>query len=134
MSRGKARELRRGAAGFTLVEVLVALAVMATSLAAIAAVAGSSTRAARTLDQRVSLLQTARAVEAGIPARRDLAFGETDGEIAGNRWRMDVRPLAVDGVPGGSKWVPRDIVIRVRAPSGAMIVLETVRLTRSEAE
>jgi len=134
LSRATAPERWRSCAGFTIIEVLVALAVMATSLAAIGAVAASSARGSRALDQRVALLQTARAVEAGIPRRRDLAFGETEGEIAGHRWRMDVRPLAVDGVPADSLWVPKDVVIRIRAPSGATIMLETVRLTRSQAE
>lgn len=134
MSRATAREQWRARAGFTIIEVLVALAVMATSLAAIGAVAAANARGSRALDQRVALLQTARAVETGIPKRRDLAFGETEGEIAGHRWQMVVRPLAFDGVPADSPWVPKDVVIRVRAPSGATIELETVRLTRSAAE
>ena len=133
MSRASARE-RSSRAGFTIIEVLVALAVMATSLAAIASVASTSARASRSLDQRVALLQTARAVETGIPPRRDLALGETDGEIAGNRWRMDVRPFAIDGASAGSPWIPRTIVINVRAPSGAMMTIETVRLIRSASE
>jgi general secretion pathway protein I len=125
---------RRARAGFTIVEVLVALAVTATSLGAIGAVAATSARASRTLDQRVALLQTARAVEAGIPRRRDLAVGQTDGEIAGHRWRMEVRPLALDGMPPDPLWVPRQVVIRVRAPSGASVTIETVRLARSAVQ
>lgn len=131
MSRVSAPDRRR--AGFTIVEVLVALVVMATSLAAIGSVAAANARASRTLDQRAGLLQTARAVEAGIPRRDDLALGETEGELAGHRWRMEVRPLAVDDVPADAPWVPRSVVIRIRAPSGASITLETVRLARSAA-
>lgn len=132
MSRVSAPE-RRQCAGFTIVEVLVALVVMATSLAAIGSVAAANARASRTLDQRGALLQTARAVEAGIPRRGDLAPGETEGELAGHRWRMEVRPLAIDDDAADAQWVPRSIVIRVRAPSGASITLETVRLARSAA-
>lgn len=134
MSHAAVREWQHRRAGFTLIEVLVALAVMATSLGAIGAVAAANARASRALDQRVSLLQTARAVEAGIPPRKDLAFGETEGEIAGNRWRMEVRPFTLDGMPDGGPWAPRDIVIRVRSPSGATIELQTVRLVRSAPE
>lgn len=125
---------RRPRAGFTLVEVLVALAVAAAVLAAIGEVAGISARASRILERRVGLVETARAVEAGIPGRGDLAPGRTDGEIAGHRWRMDVRPLDVAGVPKGARWVPRDVLIRVRSPAGDMVVIETVRLARSAPE
>ncbi|MDI4666032.1 prepilin-type N-terminal cleavage/methylation domain-containing protein [Xanthobacter autotrophicus] len=123
-----------GSAGFTLIEVLVALAVAAAALAAIGQLMGANGRGARALEARAGLLSAARAVEAGIPARRDLALGRTDGDIAGHGWRMDVRPLEVAGVPEGSKWTPRDVVIRVRAPSGALVVLETVRLVPAAAE
>ncbi len=133
MFRASARK-RRSRAGFTIIEVLVALAVMATSLAAIASVAMANARASRSLDQRVALLQTARAVETGIPPRRNLALGQIDGEIAGHHWRMDIRPLTVDSVPAGSSWIPRNIVINVRSPSGATITIETVRLARSAPE
>jgi len=151
---GPARAPRTGAgggAGFTLIEVLVALAVAAACLGAIAQVSGTSARGSRALDAHVGLLQTARAVETGIPARGDLAVGRTDGEVAGHRWRMDVRPLAVGGEdgggdggkgsgpdaaggPGGGRWAPMDVLIRVRAPSGALLVIETVRLVRAAAE
>ncbi|MCG5234872.1 prepilin-type N-terminal cleavage/methylation domain-containing protein [Xanthobacter oligotrophicus] len=131
MSRASSPDAATGAtacAGFTLLEVLVALAVAAAVLAAIGQVMGANGRGARALEARAGLISTARAVEAGIPARSALALGRTDGDIAGHGWRMDVRPLAVAGVPDGAKWAPRDVVIRVRAPSGAMVVLETVRL------
>ncbi|MFS8039324.1 prepilin-type N-terminal cleavage/methylation domain-containing protein [Xanthobacter sp. AM11] len=125
---------RCGQSGFTLVEVLVALAVAAAALGSIAALAGSNARASRVLERRVALLATAQAVETGIPGRDRLAPGRTDGDLAGYRWRMDVRGLAVDGMPRGGRWVPRDVLIRVRSPGGEMVVLQTVRLVRSAAE
>lgn len=118
----------RAQAGFTLLEVLVALAVTAALLAGIGAVWSTNARAARTLEERTGLMATARAVATGIPPRAALRPGRTDGEIAGHRWRMDVRPLPVAGDGTAGAWVPWDILIRVRAPSGAMVVLETVRL------
>jgi len=134
---GSARAPRTGAggrAGFTLIEVLVALAVAAACLGAIAQVSGTSARGSRTLEQRVALLQVARAVETGIPPRRELAAGRVDGEVAGHSWRMDVRPLDVGDLPSGARWVPQNVLIRVRAPSGALVTIETVRLVPRGAQ
>ena len=126
-----APEACHGVAGFTLLEVLVALAITAAVLASLAQLAGVNARGVRTLSTHAGLMETARAVQTGIPHRRDLVVGRTDGEIAGHRWRMDVRPLAVAGTPTGTNWEPRNVLIRVRAPSGEMVMLETVRLVRT---
>lgn len=134
-----ARARRRGAAGsafragFTLIEVLVALAVVAAALAAIGLVVGGNARATRALEQRAALLETARAVEAGIPPRRQLKDGRIDGAIGGHAWRMDVRSLEVGEIPAEARFVPRDVLIRVRAPGGALMELETVRLVPTTA-
>jgi len=125
-----ARERRRGRAGFTIIEVLVALAVVAASLAAIGAVVGATARATHSLEERVALIQTARAVETGLPRRGELAAGQFDGEIGGHRWRLNVSPLATGGLVDGSPWLPQAIVIRVQSPSGAVLELNTVRLSR----
>ena len=125
---------RRGTAGFTLIEVLVALAVVAASLGAIAMVAGTSLRGTRALERRVALLQTARAVETGIPSRDLIRIGRTEGEIAGHRWQMDVQPMTLAGLPETAPWTPYDIRIRVRGPGGEMVALETVRLVRSRPQ
>lgn len=125
---------RRGTAGFTLIEVLVALAVVAASLGAIAMVAGTSLRGTRALERRVALLETARAVETGIPSRDLLQTGRTEGEIAGHRWQMDIQPLQLAGLPDNAPWTPFDIRIRVRGPGGEMVALETVRLVRSRPQ
>jgi general secretion pathway protein I len=127
------RERRRQRAGFTIIEVLVALAVVAASLAAIGAVVATTARATRSLEQRVALLQTARAIETGIPRRGQLAPGRSGGEIAGHRWRIDVAPLAA-GLVENSPWIPLSVVIRVQSPSGAVLELNTVRLRRRTKE
>jgi general secretion pathway protein I len=127
----RAADLDRPDAGFTLLEVLVALAVMATMLGSIAALIGSNARAARALDSRAQLLGTARAVEAGIPPRAALRLGILDGDVDGHRWQLQVRPLAGAATVKGAVWAPRRISLRVRAPSGAIMEMETVRLVRS---
>jgi general secretion pathway protein I len=129
-----AHERRRSRAGFTIIEVLVALAVVAASLAAIGAVVATTARATRSLEQRVALIQTARAVETGLPRRDQLAPGQIGGEIGGHRWRINVSPLAAGGLVEDSPWVPQAIVIRVQSPSGALLELNTVRLSRRAKE
>ncbi|MFG1479815.1 prepilin-type N-terminal cleavage/methylation domain-containing protein [Xanthobacter sp. V4C-4] len=125
---GRARAGAARQAGFTLVEVLVAVAVTAAALAAIGLVVASNARATRALERRAALLETARAVEAGLPPRRQLKEGRTDGAIGGHAWRVDVRPLDMGEVPSDVKFVPHHVLIRVRGPDGAMVELETVRL------
>jgi len=117
-------------AGFTLIEALVALAVIAVSLAVIGSVVAANVRGTITVAQRISLLETARSLLTALPDRGDLTPGNTSGEMGGNRWRIDVLPFAADFVDPTqpTKWIPLDVVIRVKAPSGEMLRLDTVRL------
>ena len=119
-------------AGFTILEVLIAIAVVAISLTAIGALTGTTTRGVRSLEQHVAVVEVARTVAASLPSRIQLAPGEIAGDIYGNRWRMGVSPFFGDAsapVPD-SPWIPETISIRVQSPSGAAISLETVRLQR----
>jgi general secretion pathway protein I len=119
-------------AGFTLIEVLVALSVMAIMLAAIGSVMAMNARGTRALDQRLALIETARAVETGLPSRAELVPGSFSGERAGHRWRVDVLPFGVVNVDpqAVTPWVPARVVIRVQGPSGSILQVETVRLRR----
>jgi len=123
---------RRGSAGFTIIEVLVALAVVAASLAAIGSLIATTVRGTRSLEQHLALVETARAIETGMPKREQLTVGNLSGEISGHRWRIDVLPFSVGGIGATeeSPWVPRTIVIRVQSPTGAVLQLNTVRLQR----
>ncbi|MGL5165437.1 MAG: type IV pilus modification PilV family protein [Afipia sp.] len=120
------RHRRQG--GFTIIEALVALAVVASSLAAIGSLIAATTRGARSLEQRVALLQTARAVETGLPGRDQLVPGSSGGEIAGHRWRVSVSPFAAEEGGRNSLWIPQLITTRVQSPSGAVIELNTARI------
>jgi len=118
-------------AGFTLIEVLIAIAVVAISLTAIGALAGTTIRGVRTLEQHAILVETARTVAATLPSRAQLATGEITGELYGNRWRVGISPFFDPIAPGpDSPWIPETITIRVQSPSGAAISLETIRLQR----
>jgi general secretion pathway protein I len=119
-------------AGFTIIEVLIAIAVVAISLTAIGALIGTTTRGVRSLEQHVALVETARTVVASLPSRTQLSLGEVVGELYGSRWRMGVSPFFGNAaaLAPESPWIPATISIRVQSPSGAILNLETVRLRR----
>ena len=119
--------------GFTMIESLVALTVVAVCLTALGTLIASNIRATQTVSDRLSLLETARAVLAALPDREQLALGDSRGEIAGIQWRVDVLPFAADFVApaGTSPWGPQDVVIRVQSPTGQILRLDTVRLQRN---
>ena len=120
-----------GEAGFTLVEVLVALSVVAVSLAAIGSLIAVTTRGVRSIGLHLTLVETARAIVTGLPGRDQLVPGNISGEAAGHRWRVDVLPFNADFVdPQAGNWIPQTIVLRVQSPAGPILQVNTVRLRR----
>ena len=119
-------------AGFTLIEVVVALALVAVALTAIGGLIATTIRGTRSLDQHLSLAETARAIEAALPGRYELAAGSSAGEMAGHRWRIDVQPFRASFVDPRlpTPWMPQTVVITVRAPDGPVLQINTVRLQR----
>jgi general secretion pathway protein I len=117
-------------AGFTILEVLIAIAVVATALTAIGALTGATTRGVRAIEQHVAVVETARSVLASLQPSTPLSSSETAGELYGNRWRIGISPFAVGAVMPDSPWVPATVTIRVQSPSGAALNVETVRLQR----
>lgn len=132
MSRSTHFDGAGGNAGFTLIEVLVALAVVAVSLAAIGALMATSVRATRSIDQHFALAETTRGIITGLPDRSDLGVGSRSGEAAGYRWRLDVAPFVANFVNprAPTPWVPQSVVVRVQSPAGPVLQINTVRLRR----
>ena len=137
-SMRRARVRRHGAvrsgvcAGFTLIEAVVALAVVAITLTAIGAVATTSARGTRSLEQHLALVETTRIVAATLPKDNEAALDGLSGEILGHRWRISLAPFVGSGINQipDSPWIPQTVVVRVRSPSGAVYGFETVRLLR----
>jgi general secretion pathway protein I len=120
----------RGDAGFTLIEVLVAVAVLAVVLGAIGAVVGNTVRAIRSVDRRLPLLETAQSLIAALPARDALQPGTQTGTSGEYRWRIDA-VLLNRNVPDdakAAKWMPLAITVRVQGSEGPPLRLDTVRL------
>lgn len=118
-------------AGFTIIEVLIALALVAVSVVAIGSLMATNTRGVRSLEAHVTLMQTARTVmTTGIPSRSDLAPGTSSGQIENYHWTVDVSPLGGGWtVPNVDvAWVPELVRVRVKSPAGAVSDIRTVRL------
>lgn len=122
----------RVCAGFTLIEVVAALAVLAISLTAIGAVATTSARGTRSIEQHLALVETTRIVAATLPQDRQVSLDGLSGEILGHRWRISLAPFVGSGIyqMPDSQWIPQTVVVRVRSPSGAVYGFEAVRLQR----
>ena len=120
--------------GFTLIEALVALAIIAAVLSSIGAVIGTTVRGTRSIDQRLALSGAAETVLAALPARNALKPGRQSGELAGHRWRLDVAPLNAAADTSQGRFVPLAVNMRMQAPGGPAIQVTTVRLVPKRAE
>lgn len=131
MSRATPEPTDRHDAGFTIIEVLVALTIVAVSITAIGSLMATNNRGVQSLERHVSLVQAARAVmTAGLPARSELQPGTTSGQLEGYHWTVDVTPLGGNWtVPNADvPWASELVRVRVQAPSGAVSDIRTVRL------
>jgi len=119
-------------AGFTLIEVLVALAIVGITLSSIGALMASAARGNRSIEQHLSILETARSVMAALPERNQLGPGTISGEIAHRRWRLDVFRYAGADASSHTEatWVPQFVVVSIRSAKGIALELRTIRLQR----
>ncbi len=121
----------RGEEGFTIIEVLIALAIVAVSMVAIGSVMATNAHGVQSLESHVALMQTARMVMAtAVPGHPDIAPGVTSGKIRDYRWQVDIGPVGGEWVVPDAEapWIPQLVKLHVRSPTGATVMLETVRL------
>ena len=130
MSRSTQR--KHGTAGFTLIEVLVALAVVAVSLSSLGMLIATTTRGTRSIERHLTELETTRSILAALPDRDQLVPGNLTGERAGHRWRVDVLPFVAPDIDPQqtTKWMPQAITVTVQSPDGGSTQVETIRLRR----
>ncbi|MBV8925056.1 MAG: prepilin-type N-terminal cleavage/methylation domain-containing protein [Bradyrhizobium sp.] len=124
-------------AGFTILEVLVALALVAVVIVAIGSVMASNVRGVRAFERHVALMQATRtALAEAIPPRDQLRGGTSSGQTDGYRWTLDVSPLGGDWMVANADvaWVPELVRVRVRWSGGATSDIRTVRLMKRPRE
>lgn len=127
MSRRIAEQSGEG--GFTMIEAVVALALVTAVLGAIGSLVAMNVRGARKLEQHVALMETARLIASGIPRSGEPLPDDLAGEVSGHRWQMRISPFLGGGsVVPESRFIPQRVELRVRSPSGAIASFETVRL------
>ncbi|MBJ7402927.1 MAG: prepilin-type N-terminal cleavage/methylation domain-containing protein [Bradyrhizobium sp.] len=115
--------------GFTLIEALVALALVAVGLAAIGTLVATNSRGALKLDQHAALASAARVVIATLPHAGAPMPDDLRGRVAGHRWQMRVTPFADRiSLVQESQFVPQLVQLRIQGPGGAVMSFETVRL------
>jgi general secretion pathway protein I len=135
MGSHKIKSRRGGERGFTLLEALVALAVMSAGLAAIGRLGYSSLAAVQRAETRLALTSAARAALTALPAREAIRDGETSGAIFDDKWRLDAARYT--GVPPAGPikpdWIPQALKLSVLDARGNLLIVETVRLRRAGA-
>ena len=107
------------------------MAVIAAILLSVGSLVSVTVRGTRALDDHLVLVETARAIEVGLPDRDRLTVGTLSGERGGQMWRVDVQPFpgALDA-QARSPWIPLMASITVQTPRGTSFNITTVRLGR----
>jgi general secretion pathway protein I len=116
------------AAGFALIESLVALAVLAVALAVLLQAAAGSARTLARAEQTSRATMQAESLLASVGTELPLLSGLTRGTLPqGGAWLVEIRPLP-DG-PAASAWRPMVVVVSIEAPDGRVAArLTTLRL------
>ena len=131
------RSIDGNEAGFTILEVLVALTLIAVAMVAIGSVMATNARGVRSLEQHVALMQTTRSVmTGGIPARAELQPGISSGQTGDYHWTVEVAPLGGGWTlkDADVPWIPELVRVRVKSPTGAVSDIRTVRLMQRPSQ
>jgi general secretion pathway protein I len=99
-------EHRPDQAGFSLIEILVAFAILSLSLGVILRIFAGGGHIAATADEYSRAILTAESLMASLGVEKPLQPGQSGGEIPGGyRWTVDVTPYPFDqSLLGGQKF------------------------------
>jgi prepilin-type N-terminal cleavage/methylation domain-containing protein len=128
------RDDGKGEAGFTLLEALVALAVVLVFAAALGPHLSQARRIMDHAEGRVAAQVMLRSLLDAPFDRFGLANASQKGEAGGLRWRIVAEPVlaAAPGAPDQSKWLPYRVTASVAWGADQVITAETIRLGRPQ--
>jgi prepilin-type N-terminal cleavage/methylation domain-containing protein len=120
--------------GFTLLEALVALALVSAFFATLAPFLFHSRRIMDKAESRIAAHVLLRTLLNAPFDRFHLANTTRGGHFNGLRWRIVAKPLAIDAEPPGhpQSWIAYRIIASVSGGSGQTITAETIRLGKPE--
>jgi prepilin-type N-terminal cleavage/methylation domain-containing protein len=130
----KAAPCRSKRAGFTLLEALVALALVLAFAAALGPYLYQARRVSANAGSRVAAHVLLRTLLEAPFDRPSLANVSRSGEAGGLRWRIDTAPLASEATSGTGQpvWRAFRMVARVSWGADQAVTAETIRLARSK--
>lgn len=116
--------------GFTLLEALVALALVAAFFATLAPFLYHSRRIMADAERRVAAHILLRTLLNAPFDRSHLANTARSGVSNGLRWRIVTKPYAIEAAPSDAaqSWTAYRIVASVSAGPGQLVTAETIRL------
>jgi general secretion pathway protein I len=127
--------MRRRQRGFTLIEVVVAFAILALSLGALYESFGGSLRRATSASKRELAALRAESLLAEFRGSAGLAPQRRSGHDAdGNEWRITSKPYPAE-LAERSAWVAEAVTVEVSwgKSAGRAVKFETIELLRREA-
>jgi len=121
-------------AGFTLIEALVALALVLAFASVLGPYLFQARRIVANVDGRVAAQVLLRTLLDAPFDRTRLANAVREGEVSGLRWRIVTAPIegATTTSTDGPKWAEYRVTATVSSGGGRVVVAETVRLAKVE--
>jgi prepilin-type N-terminal cleavage/methylation domain-containing protein len=131
-SPSRADECDAGRAGFTLIEALVALALILAFAEVLGPYLFHARKIAANADGRVAAQVLLRSLLDAPFDRSQLAHASRSGEMAGLRWQIVTEPVTTGALPPDGQWTAFRVTATVSSDRGQVVTAETVRLAKSK--